>query len=105
MMNDMSQSNQNFQDTLEELYAVVIGRVQGVGFRYFVVREAQTLGLHGYTRNDDNGDVEIVAQGTRSALEHLLVLLRQGPPAAQVYEIQTTWRERTEHVSGFHIRW
>ena len=101
-MKDMSQSDQKH---IEELYAVVVGRVQGVGFRYFVVNQARILELRGYVRNTNNSDVEVVAQGPRSALEHLLVLLRQGPPAAQVRHVHTTWREPTEHVSGFHIRW
>ncbi len=106
----MSKSDQDFTNRYEdqqkeELYAVVVGDVQGVGFRYFVVQKAQSLTLHGYVRNDSNGDVEVVAQGARSALEHLLVLLRQGPSAAQVYKVHTTWRAPTEHISGFHIRW
>ncbi|GER86666.1 acylphosphatase [Dictyobacter vulcani] len=84
---------------------MVVGLVQGVGFRYFVVQRALTLGLDGYVRNDSTGDVEVVAQGTHSALEQLLALLRQGPSAAQVHDVQTTWRQPTEHVSGFHIRW
>jgi acylphosphatase len=101
-MGGMSQSNSNPK---EELYAVVVGQVQGVGFRYFVVQEARPLSINGYVRNDSNGDVEVVAQGPRAALEQLLALLRQGPPAAQVQHIHTTWRDITEHVSGFHIRW
>jgi len=98
----MSQSDQK---PIEELYAVVVGYVQGVGFRYFVVEKAQRLGLHGYVRNETNGNVEVVAQGTRPALENLLTLLRQGPTAAQVDEVQTTWRQPTRHISGFHIRY
>jgi acylphosphatase len=97
--------NQNEQKQEEELSAVVVGHVQGVGFRYFVVGKARTLGLCGYVRNDSSGDVEVVAQGTRLALEQLLVLLRQGPPAAEVHNVQFIWREKTEHFSGFHIRW
>ena len=102
---DQDSANHHPKQDREELYAVVVGQVQGVGFRYFVVEQAQSLALRGYVRNDSNGDVEVVAQGTRSALEHLLVLLRQGPPAAQVHEVHTTWRAPTEHVSGFHTRW
>lgn len=97
--------SQNEQKQREELSAVVVGRVQGVGFRYFVVGKARMLGLYGYVRNDSNGDVEVVAQGARPSLEQLLTLLRQGPPAAQVHDIHSTWREPTEHFSGFHIRW
>ncbi|BCL83448.1 acylphosphatase [Ktedonobacteria bacterium brp13] len=102
MIGVMSQNNQNSK---EELYAVVVGDVQGVGFRYFVIQEAQPLGLHGYVRNDSNGDVEVVAQGPRPALERLLLSLRKGPPAAQVQDVQTTWREPSIHASGFHMRW
>jgi len=97
--------SQNEQKQREEFSAVVIGRVQGVGFRYFVVRKARVLGLQGYVRNDSAGDVEVVAQGLRPALEQLLVLLRQGPSAAQVDNVQFTWREPTEHFSGFYIRY
>ena len=93
------------QKQREELSAVVIGRVQGVGFRYFVIGKARLLGLHGYVRNDSAGDVEVVAQGTRLKLEQLLILLRQGPPAAEVDDIQFAWREPTEHFSGFYIRY
>lgn len=106
-MIDMSNRNSSnhYLDQIEELYAVIDGRVQGVGFRYFVVEQAQSLALRGYVRNDSSGDVEVVAQGTRSALEQLLVLLRRGPEAAQVHEVQATWRAPTEHISGFHVRW
>ena len=96
---------QNEQEQREELSAVVVGRVQGVGFRYFVVGKARILGLHGYVRNDSSGDVEVVAQGTRLALEQLLLLLRQGPPAAEVQDVLVTWRAPTEHFSRFHMRW
>ena len=98
----MSQSDQQH---IEELLAIVVGRVQGVGFRDFVVRRARGLGLRGYVRNDSTGDVEVVAQGTRSALEQLLAKLRQGPSSAEVHEVQTTWREPTLATSGFHIRY
>ncbi|GCE11835.1 acylphosphatase [Tengunoibacter tsumagoiensis] len=98
----MSQSDHT---PTQELLALVTGYVQGVGFRYFAVQSALSLGLHGFARNESNGDVTIVAQGARPALEHLLVLLRQGPPAAEVEEVHTTWREPTEHFSGFHVRW
>jgi acylphosphatase len=100
----MNQSGKNENDR-EELHAVVHGRVQGIGFRYFVVEHALALGLRGFARNLSNGDVEVLAQGPRSALERLLLLLRQGPSPAYVTEVTTTWRQPTEHVSGFHVRW
>lgn len=99
----MGQNDAN--NSIEELHATVRGYVQGVGFRYFVVQKALTLGLRGYARNESNGDVEVLAQGTRPALERLLTLLRQGPGYAEVDEVQTNWRTPTEYISGFHVRW
>jgi acylphosphatase len=99
----MSQSDVN--NSIEELHATIRGYVQGVGFRYFVVQKALTLGLRGYARNESNGDVEVLAQGARPALERLLTLLRQGPASAEVDEVQTNWRTPTEYISGFHVRW
>lgn len=99
----MSQNDAN--NSIEELHATIRGYVQGVGFRYFVIQKALSLGLRGYARNESNGDVEVLAQGTRPALERLLTLLRQGPRSAEVDEVQTNWRTPTEYISGFHVRW
>ncbi|HKF36945.1 MAG TPA: acylphosphatase [Ktedonobacteraceae bacterium] len=98
-------TNQHDGNDIQELHAYVRGRVQGVGFRYFVVEHALMLGLRGYARNARNGTVEVLAQGPRPALERLLSLLSQGPPAAYVSEVQKVWGEPTEHLSGFHVRW
>jgi len=98
----MSQDNGN---DIQELHARVSGWVQGVGFRYFVIDNALALGLRGYVRNERNGDVEVVAQGTRSELERLLTLLRRGPSAAQVKDVRVSWGQPTEHFRGFNIRW
>ena len=104
MMVCMNQGGRNNSDR-EELHAVVHGRVQGVGFRYFVVERALALGLRGFARNSNSGDVEVVAQGPHPTLERLLSLIRQGPSSAHVTEVTTTWRQPTEHFSGFHVRW
>jgi acylphosphatase len=97
--------NQKEMNNIEELHAVVRGIVQAVGFRYFVVEKARTLGLCGYVRNDSYGDVEVLAQGPRPTLDRLLTYLWQGPPAAQVNDVQTTWNKPTQQISGFHVRW
>ena len=100
-----SMTSQNYTDDIQELHAFVYGWVQGVGFRYFVINKALALGLRGYTRNQSDGSVEVLAQGTRPALERLLTLLRKGPTAAEVSEVNTEWGQPTEHLSGFHVRW
>ena len=97
--------NQNGTNEIQELHASVRGQVQGVGYRYFVIEKARALGLNGYVRNEHNGGVEVLAQGPRPALERLLAHLQRGPSAAQVSEVKTTWREPTEHIKGFHVRW
>lgn len=62
----------------------VRGRVQGVGFRWFVMVEAGRLGLEGYVRNLPDGAVEVVARGTREAVKELEEALSRGPSMARV---------------------
>ena len=74
-------------DNRETRRYVVSGRVQGVGFRWFVEREAATLGVTGWVRNRDDGRVEVMATGTREQLAGLHSRLREGPRAARVDEV------------------
>jgi acylphosphatase len=66
------------------LHFLVKGRVQGVGFRWFVQREAAELGLNGWVKNTDQGDVEIVAAGDEALLAELRVALRKGSRGSRV---------------------
>ena len=69
---------------------VVHGRVQGVGFRYFVERAANGLGLSGYVRNRADGTVEVCAGGNLDRLERLKALLAEGPRWARVDRVEET---------------
>jgi len=69
---------------LETRRYVVAGRVQGVGFRWFVEREAAQLGVTGWVRNRQDGDVEVMATGTREQHRALRRKLQQGPRASRV---------------------
>ncbi len=69
---------------------MVAGRVQGVGFRYFVLRRAQELGLTGWTRNLECGDVEVRAWGKTDALAKLGEFLAVGPRSARVTNVETS---------------
>jgi acylphosphatase len=90
---------------VERVTARVRGRVQGVGFRYFVCDEAARLGLYGYTRNVPDGcTVEVVAEGRRADLEALLAALRRGPPGAYVEGVQADWQAASVEFGGFSIR-
>jgi acylphosphatase len=66
------------------VHFLVKGRVQGVGFRWFVQREAAELGLNGWVKNTDQGDVEIVAAGEETLLAELKVALRKGSRGSRV---------------------
>jgi acylphosphatase len=66
------------------LHFLIRGRVQGVGFRWFVHREASELELRGWVRNTEGGDVEVVAAGDSDGLNDLRSSLRRGPRGARV---------------------
>jgi acylphosphatase len=67
---------------------LISGRVQGVGFRWFVMREAGRLGLEGYVRNLPDSTVEVVARGTRQAMDELDRVLARGPAMARVEGVE-----------------
>jgi acylphosphatase len=66
----------------------VQGRVQGVGYRWFVARTADQLGLHGYAENRPDGSVEVMARGHAEALDALERALRRGPTFARVDRVE-----------------
>lgn len=86
----------------ERLTALVSGRVQGVGYRAFARRHAVDLGLAGSAENLADGRVEVVAEGPRSELEHLLVFLRRGPVHAGVDDVEVHWSQEGG-LHGFHV--
>lgn len=70
------------------LYVAVRGRVQGVGFRWFVRERARALGLTGWVRNRDDGSVEVLALGNEASLRQLRHLLGTGPSGASVSAVE-----------------
>ena len=68
---------------------VVAGRVQGVGYRWFVHSRASKLGVAGWVRNLEDGSVEVVAEGSADALASLDEIIRKGPPGASVTSVTT----------------
>jgi acylphosphatase len=86
------------------LDATVSGRVQGVGFRYFVLREAMGLSLRGWVSNTMDGSVRCVAEGPRDQLELLLDRLRVGPAAAIVEHTSEAWMPATGTLGPFEVR-
>jgi acylphosphatase len=82
---------------------LVRGRVQGVGFRWFVEREAHILGIAGWVRNNHDGSVEVLAQGTRDQLSGLHGRLREGPRAARVDAVEVSESRPIEGLNSFRI--
>jgi acylphosphatase len=89
---------------VQRLDARVTGRVHGVGFRYFVLREATALGLTGWVANEGDGSLRCVAEGRREPLAALLELLREGPPAAIVDGVSEAWMPATGSFGTFGVR-
>ena len=84
--------------------ALVRGRVQGVGFRYWVRQEAESLGLTGSATNLPDGRVEVVADGQRDACEALLAVLHSSATPGEVSEVSVTWSEADEKAARFRVR-
>lgn len=80
------------------------GRVQGVGFRYATAHEARKLGLHGWVRNLDSGEVEAVFEGPREKVVDILKWCDDGPPGAYVRDVRVSWDEPLEQLPAFEIR-
>jgi acylphosphatase len=85
------------------LEAVVRGRVQGVGFRVFVLREAIYLGLDGLVANERDGGVRVLVEGPRDDLLAILERLREGPPASVVERVIERWEPARGIGPGFRI--
>jgi acylphosphatase len=88
---------------MHTVHVRIEGRVQGVGYRAFVERNALALGLEGWVRNRRDGSVEAVFQGTDAAIDSMLRLCRQGPPSSCVASVETIG-EGVGVFTGFEVR-
>jgi acylphosphatase len=88
----------------QRLHAIVRGQVQGVGFRWFVIRTAARLDLTGWVMNRPDRAVELVAEGPAARLDELLEAVREGPPASHVQAVQATRSPALGGFDGFQIR-
>ena len=86
------------------IHLLISGRVQGVGFRYNTKRTAQRLGLRGWVRNLEDGQVEVVVQGSEDLLEDFLAFCRQGPPSAFVKDLKKKEMPCSDDLESFYVR-
>ena len=88
-----------------QLFVLISGKVQGVGFRNFTQMNARQLGINGYAKNLPNGKVEVIAEGDKSQLDALIALLEKGPRFARVDSLETDERPFTGEYKTFGIRY
>ena len=87
----------------QKLVAEVLGRVQGVGFRYFVRTAATRLGVTGWVRNTKDGSLRVEAEGSALSLNQLVEALQHGPSLASVHDVKCDWQSPTGAYSDFTI--
>jgi tRNA pseudouridine55 synthase len=87
-----------------ELYAKIYGIVQGVGFRYFVYKNAKNLNILGYVKNLEDGTVEVLAQGKEKDLQKLIEYLEKGPILSKVEKLDLIFKKPLKFYYNFEIR-
>lgn len=88
----------------QRMVGIVRGQVQGVGYRWFVQREAARLDLEGWVANQADGSVEVVAEGPEAALSELVLMLWEGPAGARVGGVTVRHEPARGNLVGFTIR-
>ncbi len=88
---------------MKRVHVIVSGRVQGVGFRYFAVQEAQRIGVKGWVRNTPDGCVETVAEGSDGQLNEFLASLQTGPAFGYVTNCDVSWLDATGEYNRFNV--
>lgn len=89
---------------MKRLEACVYGHVQGVFFRDTTRRVAQRQQLTGWVRNEPDGSVRVVAEGSEKALQSFEEFLHEGSPSARVSRVESSWEEATGEFRGFRVR-
>jgi acylphosphatase len=88
---------------MKRLHAIVYGRVQGVGFRYYAYYEALKQQLTGWIKNNDDGTVELEVQGEKEAVQSFIEKISEGPPFAKVTKLETAYIEPISNEKTYRI--
>ncbi len=89
----------------KRIHVLVRGIVQGVGYRYFTIKHAGSLGVDGWVRNTHDGKVEAVAEGEEDILHQLLSAMREGPWSGRVDSLDVDWDDFRGEFRGFGVRY
>jgi len=90
---------------MDRIHFFVFGSVQGVGFRFTTIEKARNLGLVGWARNNPDGSVEIIAEGSKEKLEKLAIWAKKGPFLANVEKIETSWEKAIGGFTSFDVKY
>ncbi len=85
-------------------HAYISGIVQGVNFRFYTQQKAQALGLTGWVRNLEDGQVEIIFEGSSEAVHKMMAWCYNGPRSSRVDKVDVEYQEPSGTLHGFHIR-
>lgn len=100
------QGSDKVEEQMEEIvraHVCVSGKVQGVGFRAFAQRQANSRTLHGWVRNRAEGGVELEIEGPQASVHTFLQALHEGPPLSQVLHVTVDWKEPNRQTERFQI--
>jgi len=95
---------QTLIENKKRAHIFIEGKVQGVGFRNYIQRKAQTLDVTGWVKNLDDGRVEAVFEGEEMDVDQMIESCYQGPPAANIHNIEEEWRKASGDIYGFDIK-
>ena len=90
---------------MERVHLIISGDVQGVGYRFTAIEVARDLRLVGWIRNNQDGSVEIVAEGPKETLENLITWAKKGPALARVEDVKMGWEKATGEFDSFDVRY
>ena len=82
---------------------IIKGRVQGVSYRYFTLKQAQNFNIFGWVRNEANGDVKVYAEGDKGSLDQFINYLRKGPSFSRVDDVILKWETEDKSYNEFNI--
>ena len=94
-----------YNRNMKTFHYLISGRVQGVAFRHYTVREAEKLGISGTVKNLPDGNVEVFAQGDDASMTQFEAFLHTGPRSARVDKIVKEMADEQMEFQGFDISW
>lgn len=86
-------------------HLLVHGHVQGVGFRYYTLQQAQSLQITGWVKNNVDGTVEIEAQGESEQLKRFIERVKKGSPFSKVQHVQIRTTDQLKNYRSFRLKY